>query len=56
MDNLKRRCHIIVNGCHVCLADEETVNHLLVPYGFATRVWATVFASSGAADHAKSSF
>lgn len=43
MNKLKRRPHIIVNGCPTCLADEETMNHLLVHCRFAPRVWTAVF-------------
>ena len=37
-DNLKRRNHIIVNGCPMCLRDEETVHHLIIHCRFALRV------------------
>lgn len=42
LDKLETRKHIIVNGCPLCLTDEETVNHLLIHSSFATRIWSSV--------------
>lgn len=44
IDNSRRRNHFIVNGCPMCLRDEETVNHLLVHCNFAYNVWVALFA------------
>lgn len=42
LDELETRKHIIVNGCPLCLTDEETANHLLIHSSFATRIWSFV--------------
>ena len=47
IDKLRRRCHIIINGCPMCLEDEETVHHLLIHCPFAHRVWSTLFEMFG---------
>lgn len=44
IDKLRRRVHIIENGCPICLAHKETVNHFLIHSRFATRAWPSVFA------------
>lgn len=36
MDNLKKRRHIFVHKCPLCLAKEESPNHLLIHYNFST--------------------
>ena len=43
IDKLRRRNHFIVNGCPMCLKDEETVHHLLIHCNFAYRVCVVVF-------------
>eukprot|EP00268_Persea_americana_P053131 TRINITY_DN5994_c5_g1_i2.p1 TRINITY_DN5994_c5_g1~~TRINITY_DN5994_c5_g1_i2.p1 ORF type:complete len:134 (-),score=24.75 TRINITY_DN5994_c5_g1_i2:1010-1411(-) len=42
INKLPRRNHVIVNGCPMCLKDEETVHHLLIHCQFAYRVWMVV--------------
>ena len=39
IDNLRKRNHVIVNGCPLCLRDEKSVNHLLIHCPFAYSVW-----------------
>ena len=39
MDNLRRRRVMTVNACPMCLADEETVDHLLVNFKAAQYLW-----------------
>ena len=38
IDKLRRRNHIIVNGCPICLKDEESVHHLMIHCPFPNRV------------------
>lgn len=33
----------MVNGCPLCLAAEETANHLLIRCSFAPKIWAAIF-------------
>ena len=40
IDKLRRRKHMIVNGCPKCLKDEEIENHIMIHRYFAQRVWA----------------
>ena len=42
IDKLRRRNPVLVNGCPMCLKDEETVHHLLIHCQFAYRVWMVV--------------
>eukprot|EP00268_Persea_americana_P013605 TRINITY_DN1601_c1_g1_i5.p1 TRINITY_DN1601_c1_g1~~TRINITY_DN1601_c1_g1_i5.p1 ORF type:complete len:189 (+),score=8.84 TRINITY_DN1601_c1_g1_i5:231-797(+) len=42
LDKLRRRKHYIVNGCPMCLQDEESGHHLLIHCVFAHKVWSTV--------------
>ena len=42
IDNLRRRNIILVNGCLMCLKDEETVHHHLIHCSFAHRVWSVI--------------
>ena len=42
IDQLRKRNHIIVNGCPLCLNDEETVHHLLIHCPFAHGVWSAI--------------
>lgn len=42
MDQLRRKNFINVNGCLLCLNDEESVNHLLIHCNFAHKVWASI--------------
>lgn len=42
VDNLKKRYHILVNGCPLCLAEEESPNHLLIHFTFSTKVWTDI--------------
>lgn len=37
VDNLKKRGHILVNWCPLCLAVEESPHHLLIHCNFATK-------------------
>eukprot|EP00268_Persea_americana_P013258 TRINITY_DN15784_c0_g2_i1.p1 TRINITY_DN15784_c0_g2~~TRINITY_DN15784_c0_g2_i1.p1 ORF type:complete len:214 (-),score=16.90 TRINITY_DN15784_c0_g2_i1:200-841(-) len=39
IDKLRRRNQVIVNGCPMCLKDEETVHHLFIHCQFACKVW-----------------
>ena len=39
IDNLRKRNHVIINGCPLCLRDEESVHHLTIHCFFAYRVW-----------------
>ena len=47
INKLRRRNHIIINGCPMCLEDEETVHHLLIHCPFAHRVWSALFEMFG---------
>ena len=47
IDMLRRRNHIIINGCPMCLEDEEMVHHLLIHCPFAHRVWSKLFEMFG---------
>ena len=38
IDKLQRRKHFLVNGCPMCLKDEETAHHLLIHCQFAYKV------------------
>ena len=42
IDNLRRRRKIIVNACPMCLADEESVEHLLLNCKVAKGLWSEV--------------
>lgn len=42
MDKLKKRNVVIVNGCPMCLANEETTAHLLIRCSYASKVWGAV--------------
>ena len=42
LDNLRRRKIIIVNACPLCLASEETVDHLLLNCKVVQAVWKSV--------------
>lgn len=42
VDNLKKRCHILMNGCLLFLVEEESPNHLLIHCNFSTRIWAEI--------------
>ena len=42
LDKLRRRKHINVNGCPMCLKDEESVYHLLIHRVFAHKVWSAI--------------
>lgn len=38
VDELRRRGHVLVNGCLLCLKVEEAANHLLIHCRFVARV------------------
>ena len=42
MDNLRRRRKVVVNGCPMCLTEEETVDHLLLNCKVAQMLWRLV--------------
>ena len=42
MDNLRRRGRSVVNGCPVCLRDEESVDHLMLNCNTAQFIWNSV--------------
>lgn len=42
IDKLPRRNHVIVNGCPMCLKDEEALHHLSIHCQFACRVWMVI--------------
>ena len=42
MDNLRRRDRIVINGCPICLRDEETVDHLMLICKIAWMIWKSV--------------
>ena len=42
LDNLRRRGRIVVNGCPMCLRDEEPVGHLLLNCKTAQFIWRSV--------------
>ena len=39
MDNLRRRKVIVVNACSMCLANEESIDHLLLNCPLAQCIW-----------------
>lgn len=43
MDKLKRGSIVLVNGCPMCLFDEETSFYLLIDCSYATRAWGDCF-------------
>lgn len=47
MDKLLKRRQRILNECPLCLADEETKNHLLIHCMFFTKVWAVFLRKFG---------
>ena len=38
IDKWRRRNHIVVNGCPLCLNDEESVHHLMIHCVFASKL------------------
>ena len=42
LDNLQKRGRIVVNGCPMCLTDEESVDHLLLNRKTAQFIWRSV--------------
>lgn len=42
MNNLQERKKILVNGCLMCLAEAETVNHLLLNCKVAQKLWNSI--------------
>lgn len=42
-NKLRRQNNFIVNRRLMCLKDEESVHHLMVPFFFAQRVWIAIF-------------
>ena len=42
MDNLRRRNMVVVNACPLCLADEETVDHLLLHCKMTKALWSSI--------------
>lgn len=42
IDHLRKRNHIIVNGCPLCLNDEEMMHRLLIHCPFAHDVWSAI--------------
>ena len=42
MDNLKRQRVIVVNACPMCLAGEESIDHLLLNCSIAQHLWRSV--------------
>jgi len=42
MDNLRRRGRIVVNGCQMCLREEEFVDHLMLHCKTAQAIWRSV--------------
>lgn len=51
MDNLRKRNIVIVNGCPLCLANEETVVYLFIHCGYATSVWGFIWYALGNAEN-----
>eukprot|EP00268_Persea_americana_P048803 TRINITY_DN5184_c4_g1_i1.p2 TRINITY_DN5184_c4_g1~~TRINITY_DN5184_c4_g1_i1.p2 ORF type:complete len:121 (-),score=5.70 TRINITY_DN5184_c4_g1_i1:400-762(-) len=47
IDKLRQKIHIIVNGCSMCLKDEESVHHLMIHCLFSYRVWIAILAMFG---------
>eukprot|EP00268_Persea_americana_P013064 TRINITY_DN15690_c0_g1_i1.p1 TRINITY_DN15690_c0_g1~~TRINITY_DN15690_c0_g1_i1.p1 ORF type:complete len:100 (-),score=15.94 TRINITY_DN15690_c0_g1_i1:254-553(-) len=43
MDNLRRRNVFIVDACPMCLANEESIDHLLLNCNSAQCLWKTIF-------------
>ena len=46
-DNLRGRGMVFVDWCIMCCCNGETVDHLLLHYGKAYRLWSLVFRSFG---------
>lgn len=47
VDKLKRRGLVIVNGCVLCLKDEESCNHLLLSCPVTFELWRVVYRTLG---------
>lgn len=47
MDNLRLRGKVVVNGCPMCLCDEETVDHLLLNCQTDQTLWSYLIDSFG---------
>ena len=47
LDQLKRRGWAIANGCFLCCAEEESINHIIIHYSKARVLWELVFVLFG---------
>lgn len=47
IDNLRKRGHIIVNGCPLYLVDAESPNHLFIHCSFSMKVWVGILCRFG---------
>lgn len=47
IDKLKKRVLVLVNGCFLCLKDEDSCNHLVLSCSITFEMWSLVYRALG---------